>query len=261
MAAVVPNRRSSIWLLAATFGVVGLVGHAWIGHRSGATADLAAKPMATALPADRIVSFETPDASDIAPQVTAERTGEARVEQLSAAESVLFSTVCDLRLLAADTELDLTTKQWSVLAEIVVQAQAVRHAYEAQIAVAKETAPGRYRVEIPAYAVAGDELRRRFLTDLQTGLGAEAATEVMEKLGRRLEGRFAGFGVGVQTLEITGDPANAPADVQVARTARYWNSAEGTERVTTRREVHFPGAEDPTGESWSALLALVGKTG
>ena len=52
----------------------------------------------------------------------------------------------------------------------------------------------------------------------------------------------------------------APGTVQVERTARYWNSIDGAERVTTRREVHFPATEDPTGETWGALLALVGKT-
>jgi len=235
-------------------GVAGLAGWAW---KAGRTAAIAPSAAANAVPADRIVRFETPDASSAAAEPAVAACGESRVEELTAAESTLFATTCDLHLLAADTEIDLTTKQWSVLAEIVVQAQAVRHNYEAKIAVATEIAPGRYRVEIPAYAAAGDELRRQFLADLKAGLGAEGAAEVMEKLGRQLEGRFAGFGVGTQTLEITGDPAHAPADVQVARTARYWNSVDGAERVTTRREVTFPASEDPTGDNWNALLALI----
>lgn len=203
---------------------------------------------------ERIVYFDTAD--DAPSSIARDDRGGA---QLSAADVAQFTTLCDLRLLAEDVDLDLTTKQWESFAATVVQAQTVRHAYEAQLARAKELAPGRYRLEIPAYAVAGDEMRRLFLADMQAGLGQEAAAEVMTKLGRKLEARFAGFGVSEQTLDITGDPVHAPGDVQVDRTALYWNSAEGTEHVTIRRETHFPAVEDPTGENWQALLALVGK--
>ncbi len=255
MAAVVRNSRSSILLLAVLLGAVAWSGRGWF-RAPGVTASEKA-PNAVALRSmDRVVNFETIAEADAEPVGV---SGKRPAAELSADEAVRFTTLCDLHLLAGETELDLTTKQWSRLAEIVVQTQAVRHHYEATIAVATETAPGRYRLEIPAYAAAGDELRRRFLADLEAGLGQEAAAEVTEKLGRQLEGRFAGFGVGTQTLDITGDPVVKPADVQVARTARYWNSVEGNDRVTTRREVTFPASEDPTGENWNALLALVGK--
>lgn len=256
-AGVVRNPRSSILLLAAVIGAAGFLGRIWLGERTAPGALRTPVQAASVVPADRVVHFEIADATDDVSAPAATANEPRRVEQLSPAESTLFATTCDLHLLAGETELDLTTRQWTRLAEIVVQTQAVRHNYEATIAVAHETAPGRYRLEIPVYAAAGDELRRQFLADLQNGLGKEAAAEVMEKLGRQLESRFAGFGVGAQTLEITGDPARAPADVQVARTARYWNSVEGSERVTTRREVTFPASEDPTGDNWHALLALI----
>lgn len=236
-------------------GVVAWFGRGWFGIDGPAAPEKARAAIAPAL-TDRVVNFETPDVIEPEPAVA---LGTRPAAELSPEESLLFTTLCDLHLLAGDIELDLTTKQWSRFAEIVVHTQAVRHHYEAKIAVATETAPGRYRLEIPAYAAAGDELRRQFLADLESGLGKEAAAEVTEKLGRLLEGRFAGFGVGTQTLDITGNPATKPADVQVARTARYWNSVEGRERLTTRREMTFPASEDPTGENWSALLALVSK--
>lgn len=255
MASVVCNLRSSILLLAVLLGVAAWSGRHWFRVPDVTASENAPKGVAL-LATDRVVNFETIPETDAEPVVV---PGKRPAAELSPEESVLFTTLCDLHLLAGETELDFTTKQWSRLAEIVVQTQAVRHHYEATIAVATETAPGRYRLEIPAYTAAGDELRRRFLADLEAGLGPEAAAEVTQKLGRQLEGRFAGFGVGTQTLDITGNPALKPADVQVARTARYWNSVDGNDRVTTRREVTFPASEDPTGENWNALLALVSK--
>ena len=59
--------------------------------------------------------------------------------------------------------------------------------------------------------------------------------EVKTKLGSRLEARFAGFGVSAQTLEVVGDPIGAPGAVQVERVARFWNSVDGRERLSTRR--------------------------
>lgn len=247
---------------AAYLGAAGLLGLAWWLRQPDAPARLAAVEKLTGLPvsAERVVFFESnaDDASTVAAQDA--HAASRPAARLSAMESTQFTTLCDLHLLAADADLDLTTKQWSAFAAAVVQAQAVRHNYEAQIAVVHETAPGRYRVEIPAYAAAGDELRRQFLADLQSALGAEASAEVLAKLGRKLEGRFAGFGVGTQTLEIAGDPAQAPDRVQIARTAQYWNSVEGSERTTTRREMLYPADEDPSGERWSALLARVSKS-
>jgi len=179
------------------------------------------------------------------------------VMTLAREDAALFGVACDLQLMAEGTNLQLSGRQWTALATVVAELQAVRRNYEAGIAQVREVAPGRYRLEIPAYPEAGDELRRRFHAELQTALGAEVAAELNAKLGSRLEGHFAGFGVGNQTLEIVGDPLHAPEAVQVERVARYWNSREGGDRVTTRREVNLPAIEDPVGESWPALLALV----
>lgn len=212
------------------------------------------------VPAERVVFFEdNAPATGVAPTAGPSRD-KAEAVQLSPSETTLFTALCDLHLMAAETDLDLTTKQWAALAAAVVQAQAVRHNYEAQIATARELTPGHFRIEIPPYANAGDELRRQFWADLQRGLGQEATGEVMAQLGRKLEDRFAGFGVSAQTLEITGGAGQALSDVQVARTARYWNSVEGSARATTRREVLFPDNDDPTGARWGALLALVEKS-
>lgn len=256
---VVRKTRSSILLLAAV-GVAGLLGVAWMRQPAvtvGQRKQLAAHPRA-GLPADRIVHFETLDEGDATPGAAAvDQDAPRAVEQLSSSEAAQFATLCDLHLMAGETELDLTTKQWNAFAVAVMQAQAVRHHYEAQIATVREIAPGRHRVEIPPYAAAGDELRRQFAADLETAVGRAAATEIMDKLGRKLDDRFAGFGIGTQTLEITGDPTRSPADVQIARTAKFWNSVDGPDWTKTRKEVVFPDAEDPTGETWSALLALV----
>jgi len=210
--------------------------------------------------AERVVFFDTSAVEPSASPGAAGAGDKAEAAHLSASEATLFTALCDLHLMAAETDLDLTTKQWAAFAAALVQAQAVRHNYEAQIATVRELARGRFRVEIPPYANAGDELRRQFLADLQRGLGKEAADEVVEKLGRKLEGRFAGFGVSVQTIEITRAMGHALSEVQVARTARYWNSVEGGAQATTRQEVLFPDNDDPTGERWGALLALVEKS-
>ncbi|HLP24845.1 MAG TPA: hypothetical protein VK477_04145, partial [Acidobacteriota bacterium] len=216
------NSRSNIPLLLTAVSVAGLLGVAWmsqpagkVGHRT----PIAANGQA-ALPADRIVHFETADAPDTAPTPALAENAPRAIEQLSPSEAAQFATLCDLRLMAGETELDLTTKQWDALAVVFMQTQAVRHHYEAQIATVREIAAGRYRIEIPPYAAAGDELRRQFAADLETAVGPAAAAEIMDKLGRKLDDRFAGFGIGTQTLEITGDPMRSPTDVQVASTAK-----------------------------------------
>lgn len=247
-------------LIIAAFGVVGLLGLA-IWSRQGASAAREAHPaiaMRAPLPADKVVAFETPETVADAPVAVGSDAARA-VEQLPAGEGAQFSTLIELQLAATDMnlDLDLTTKQWQAFAAAVVQAQAVRHNFEATIATATEVAPGRYRIDIPAYAAAGDELRRQFLADLERGLGKDAATEVTQAFAHRFEGSFAGFGVSAQTLEVTGDPKHGSTNVEVSRTVRYWDSADGRERMTTRREVHFPSDEDPSGERWNALLALV----
>jgi hypothetical protein len=179
-------------------------------------------------------------------------------EELSGDATALVGEMCDLQLLAQGTGLVLDSRQWSALAAVVLNTQAVRQIYEAQIATATVLAPGRYRVEVPVYASAGDLLREQFHADLRAKLGDATAADVLAKLGGKLEGCFAGFGVSGQTIDIAADPRGADTNWQVTRTVTYWNSVEGSDRLTTRLETHFPAWEDPTGERWAALLAVVG---
>jgi len=181
----------------------------------------------------------------------------ATPRHLSDDASALLAETCDLQLLAQSTALSLDSRQWSAFAGIVLRAQAVRQTYEAQIATSNMISPGEYRVEIPVYAAAGDVLRRNFNAELRAELGEATAADVLAKLGGKLESRFAGFGVSAQILDITAKPDAAPRDIQITRTVTYWNSVEDGDQPTTRREIHFPAYEDPTGDSWSALIAAV----
>lgn len=252
--------------LMMVLGVVGLLGGAWLTDSSrveSATLPPTAPP-ARALVAERVVWFESRAASGgDAREAQREElpAGRSRpAEEMAPGDAGQFAMHCQLRLLAADTDLDLSHHEWATLSRAVIDAQAVRLAYEAEIARVVRVAPGHWRVEIPSYAEAGDELRRRLWANVHEGLGAAVAQEVRETLGRKLEARFAGFGVSAQTLEISGDPAAAPGDVTVQRTARFWDSIDGSAIMSTRHEVHFPAFEDPAGEQWTPLLALVGKT-
>lgn len=200
----------------------------------------------TVVPAARVVEFFQPV---VVP--SSARLGPVPAVEASADATAQVAEIVALQLLAQGTEVELGARQWAELAKVTAEVQAVRHAYEASIAVATVREPGRSRIEIPAYAAAGDALRARFYAGLRENLGDTNAAEILARLGARLEGHFAGFGVSVQTLEISG----APAELAVTRTVQFWNSVEGQDRLTTRRETHFPDREDPSGEQWSALLA------
>jgi len=172
---------------------------------------------------------------------------------LDADSATVMSETATLQLLAHDTALDLAARQWSAFAAVTLKFQAIRQAYEATIATAAQVGPDRFRVDVPAYAVAGDALRAKFHAELRAQLGDVPTTEILAQFGAKLEGHFAGFGVSVQTLDIRADRASA--DFAVTRTVQFWNSIEGQAQLTTRRETHFPAQEDR--ESWQPLLALV----
>lgn len=191
------------------------------------------------------------------PGIRSEISSAAVPHQLSEDASALVAEMCDLQLLADGTDLTLDSRQWSAFAGVVLRAQAIRQTYEARIATSTVIAPGQYRMEIPVYASAGDLLRENFNTELRTALGEAAAADVLAKLGDKLEARFAGFGVSAQTLDIIAKPDASLSDIQITRTVMYWNSVEGGDHPAIRREIHFPAYEDPTGDSWSALLAAV----
>ena len=176
---------------------------------------------------------------------------------LGADAAQLVGEVAALQLLAKNTDLDLSPRQWTALASVTLHYQAVRQAYEASIATAAAVGEGRCRLEIPAYAAAGDALRNKFYAELREQLGATSAEEVVGQLGASLEGHFGGFGVSVQTLDFAADAGGVDTNYQVTRTVKYWNSVEGSDRLTTRRETHFPGLEDPSGHTWGPFLSLL----
>lgn len=177
--------------------------------------------------------------------------------ELPADAAALTVEAAELQLLAQGSGLTLDPQQWAALAAVTLDIQAVRLAYEATIATCTVLGPGRYRAEIPVYAAAGDALRARFQAELNDQLGAGAAAEILAQMGARLEGRFGGFGVSVQTLDIAGDPWAASSDWVLTRTAKFWNSVEGENRLTTRCETFMPGREDPSGDHWGPLLSVL----
>jgi hypothetical protein len=133
--------------------------------------------------------------------------------------------------------------------------QAVRHAYEAEIAVAISREDGKQRLEIPAYVEAGAALRAEFYSGLLKELGQQAALEVAQKIADRLEARFAGFGAAVQTLDFSADGVQGADLGTVTRTVVFWNEDNAAEAAHTRSETIFPKLEDPDGLQWGPLLA------
>jgi len=187
-----------------------------------------------------------------------ERLSAKPVATLGAGAAALLAEEIELRALGGDVALSLTEREWTALAGVTLNTQAVRHAYEAEIAVATLHEDGRRRLEIPAYVEAGAALRREFYAELLKELGESAAMEVVRKLSDRLEARFAGFGAGVQTWDFsTGNDGGADAlrSASVTRTVVFWNESNASELTRTRSETIFPQIEDPEGVQWGPLLA------
>jgi hypothetical protein len=179
--------------------------------------------------------------------------------KLTGDEAAAVAEMAELQLLAQGTGLVLDSVQWAKLAAVTLDVQTIRQNYEAEIAQTTALAPGRYRVEIPGYVSAGATLRAKFYAALGRELGDAVAADVIEKMGARLEGHFGGFGVSLQTLEVA--TTSAGGDVEITRTVNYWNRAEEGERLVTRRETHLPAWEDPSGERWGAMLAVITRSG
>lgn len=182
-------------------------------------------------------------------------------QRVSPDAAALVAEIAELQMLAEGTELELDSRQWSAFAEVTLRMEAVQRNFEAEIAKATELAPGRYRLEIPGYAAAGTALRAKFVAALGLELGDGVAAEILDQLGARLEGRFGGFGVSLQTLDIEAGAPGTLADCEVTRTVTYWKSAAGGEQLAERRETHLPAWEDPSGERWGALLRRCGLAG
>lgn len=183
------------------------------------------------------------------------QSGVASPVTLGFDEAAVLSETGELQLLAAGTELVLTSDQWTTLAETTLEAQAVRLAYEATIARRAAGGGDIVRLEIPMYAAAGDAMRSRFEARLGEKLGTDIAAEILVRIGARMEGHFGGFGVAEQTIEVT---RGADRVTEVTRTVKYWNAIDGAARLTSRRETHFPAWEESAGAGWSALLAVAG---
>lgn len=247
-----PQPRTILLSLAA----LGLAGVAGLGTakflRVEAKTESSFAPMrteaATALP-DAVAAGE-PIVYFAAPPAPAKGTAEA----LGAQEAADLAEQAALHLLARGSELELTARQWAAFAAATAHIQTIRQTFEASLATVKPMADGRYRMEIPAYASAGDALRAKLTAELVNQLGEETATEILATLGSKLEDYFGGFGVSVQTLDFAAANGTA-AEMQVTRTVQYWNAIEGGTELRTRRETHFPGLEDPTGDAWQPFLA------
>jgi len=210
---------------------------------------------AEVMPAGRVVHFWG------AEPVAVEALVAQPAQELGVEGTGMVAEIVALQALARDTELELSPRQWTAFAAATTHIQAVRQAYEASIARVATREPGRFQVEVPAYPAAGDALRAKFHAELREQIGENTAAEILAQMGRALEGHFAGFGVGVQTLEFAGASGGAANDYRVTRTVRFWNAVEGGERLTTRRETHFPRTEDPSGETWGPFLAALSAAG
>jgi hypothetical protein len=217
---------------------------------SGPAEGVVAFPTSQARLADRVVRWSGFSQPEAVAKISA-------VDVLEADQAALTAEAVALQMLARDADLQLSAEQWAAMAAVTLNIQAVRQAFEASIAMASVLEPERSRIEIPAYAAAGDALREKFRAELRIHLGEAVAADVLARLGARLEGHFGGFGVSVQTLDIAGDPRRTRANLEVTRTVTYWNSVEGQDRLTTRKETYFPAQEDPAGENWEPLLSVL----
>jgi hypothetical protein len=258
-----PKPRRATLVLTALLG--GAAWLSWTGphgnHANGAAAEMrqAAARDSVALPQPREVYFFS-DARATSVVVPALPLRRAPVS-LGANDAAVIAEQMLLQTMPGAAELELSARQWSALAEVTLHLQAVRLAYEASLARVERSEGGGHRIEIPTYPAAGDALRERLHAEIRARFSTDTANEILAALGRGLEGHFAGFGVGVQTLEVAVAANQDPRDMQVTRTISFWNSIENENRLTLRRETHFPEHEDPEGQLWGPLLALAGRVG
>ena len=229
--------------------VMGAIGGALAGFRGAGegASELAAGDVG-AIEATPIEHGEARKAVEIGSLALAVTKGLA-VMELSGDENAAVAEMSELQLMGGEAGLVLASEQWAALAEVTLRTQAVRQAYEAEIASTTQVAPGRWRLDVPGYAEAGARLRAKFFSEMGGALGASVAAEVIEKIGPALEGHFAGFGVSLQTLDVVGDSrAAASGDYVVTRTVAYSRDAGSGEQVAVRRETYFAGWGDPVVE-------------
>lgn len=251
-------RRGAPILLVAGLLTGGITGGVRIGGRAAVGATEAIVALAPARVQSAAATTPAVNAEPVRRNATSVAVPMAAAGTLNADESAVLGETCELRLLADGTGLELDGRQWTALATAALEADAIRQNYEAEIATTVAEGPGKFRIEIPSYAGAGEALRAKFYAQLDRVLGMAAAADVAEKIGARLEARFGGFGISEQTLEVAGDPRAGLADCAVTRTVTYAVDGEGGTRVATRRETILPAWEDSSGERWGALLGKRG---
>ena len=252
-------RPSRVALIALILGLsaVGMVGVFGIDGRAVQRESASVETVIITAPTThRAAEAHVPVAVERLRRIESRMTPARVTSRLSDDDAALVAEVGALQLLAQGTGLELESAQWSALAAATLDTQAVRQAFEAEIATTTQLGPQRYRMEIPGYAAAGAALRAKFYARLGAELGEGIAADIADKFGSALEGYLGAFGVSLQTLEIVGDPRAGMADVEVTRTVTYWSRTEAGERVVTRRETHLPAWEDPEGLKWGAMLAV-----
>ena len=250
-------RRLALILLVAAVLAGGIAtGRRFSGKRAATSAVAKAAVVATEARArPRVALPRGAEAASAARRI--EAIAAAReTARLSQDDAAVLAETCELQMLAQGTDLTLDSGQWTKLAGVTLELDAIRQAYEAEIATAVAVEPRKFRVEIPSYAGAGAALRAKFYAELDRALGTAAAADVADRIGARLESRFGGFGLSVQTLDIAAGPK--AEDCVVTRTVTYAVDGANGARVATRSETYLPAWEDPSGERWGAMLARVG---
>ncbi len=174
-----------------------------------------------------------------------ELAATARVVEATEEENAALAETIQLQQMAEGTGLELAPEQWAALAEVTRRMQVWRGVVEAEIGAVQVVAPGRWRMDVPGYVEMGAGMRARFFGEIGDVLGARVAADVIDKLGAEFEGYFAGFGVSLQTLDISGDQRGSDEGWQVTRTIAYSKNVTSGEQVTVRRETYFVGREDP----------------
>jgi hypothetical protein len=176
---------------------------------------------------------------------------------LSSESSAQLAEQIELNGLVEQAGLNLSASELKAFADVTALHQAIREAYELEIASIVRTAEGNARIEIPLYSDAGDALRASFYADLRDAVGVSAAMQIEMKVGRQLESRFGGFGVAEQMIDLPSASPDLDKEPVLQRTIVYWNpSAEIDHRLLTRRETYFPRLEDAAGRSLAAVRSL-----
>ena len=181
--------------------------------------------------------------------------GASSLATMHRGAAAVLAEEIELRALGEARAVSLTAEQWTAFAGLTLGHQAIRHAYEAEVAVVTEAGNGRHRMEIPAYVEAGAALRGEFYAALLSELGDLVAEEIVRKLSPELESRFAGFGAAAQTLEFSERASGIADGGSVTRTTVYWDEAVDGDALRMRQETFFPLMEDPDGLQWGPLLA------